>query len=325
MDADKQSQSRRILHIDLTVTAVFILVASIVLIIPGTNRTFLRPVLAIPYLTILPGYALVSALFPEADGAHTGAASAGTTGSIDALERVALSFGLSVLIVPSLGLILNFTPLGLRLLPVIITVSGVTLVFIFVAVWRRAALDPADRFQVSLSGWLPELRGHSWSGLVLDVLLVGTILLATVGAGYVFAAPGQGEEFTEFYLVTEGDSGTFTADEYPTNFTQGETKSLHVSVENHEGTPARYTIVTRLQRVEQVNGSLSIRDQAELNRTARIVETNRTWRTRQSVTPTMTGDRLRLTYLLYRGSVPQTPTVDNAYQEVHLWINVTAS
>jgi uncharacterized membrane protein len=39
----------------------------------------------------------------------------------------------------------------------------------------------------------------------------------------------------------------------------------------------------------------------------------------------MTGERLRLVYLLYKGSAPPTPTVDNSYREVHLWINVTAN
>jgi uncharacterized membrane protein len=42
------------------------------------------------------------------------------------------------------------------------------------------------------------------------------------------------------------------------------------------------------------------------------------------VTPTLTGQRLRLAYLLYRGSPPPDPTVENAYREVHLWINVSA-
>lgn len=37
----------------------------------------------------------------------------------------------------------------------------------------------------------------------------------------------------------------------------------------------------------------------------------------------MTGDELRLQYLLYRGSPPATSTQSNAYREVHLWVNVT--
>jgi uncharacterized membrane protein len=32
---------------------------------------------------------------------------------------------------------------------------------------------------------------------------------------------------------------------------------------------------------------------------------------------------LRLAYLLYKGEAPPEPTVENAYREVHLWVNVT--
>lgn len=310
--------------VDLAVITGLTITASLAMTVPGIRETPLRLILGIPYLTLVPGYALVSALFPEADGAPVDSESDAVFGGIDGLERVALSFGLSVLIVPLLGLGLNITPWGLRLLPIVLAVSCTTLVLVVVAAWRRAVLDPADRFQVSSSGWFPRRRDHSRTGFALDLLLVATVLLATVGAGYVFAAPGQGEQFTEFYLVTEDDTGAFVADGYPTNFTQGETKSLSVGVENHEGTPVRYTVVTQLQRVERVDGRLVVRERTELDRTARIVDANETWRTQDSVTPTMTGDRLRLTYLLYRDSVPQSTTVNNAYQEIHLWINVTA-
>lgn len=310
---------------DLAVTAALALAASLAMTVPGVSETPLRLILGIPYLTLVPGYALVSALFPEAGGAPVEGESSATTGGIDGLERLALAFGLTVLVVPLLGIVLNFTPLGIQLVPVVGAVTGVTVLLVAIAAWRRAALDPSDRFQMPSDRWLPALRGHSGTGLALNVLLVASVLLAVAAAGYVFVAPGQGEQFTEFYLVTEDDSGTFVADDYPTNFTQGETKSLHVGVENHEGTPVRYTVVAQLQQVERVDGSLAVRDRSELGRSARIVEANTTWRTRESVTPAMTGDRLRLTYLLYRGSVPQTPTVDNAYQDVHLWINVTAS
>jgi uncharacterized membrane protein len=40
----------------------------------------------------------------------------------------------------------------------------------------------------------------------------------------------------------------------------------------------------------------------------------------------MTGEELRLTFLLYRGAaseVPASPDPDGAYRSVHLWIDVT--
>lgn len=309
---------------DLAITAALALAATLAMTVPGLRETPLRLAFGIPYLAVAPGYALVSALFPEADG-RTDDGSADGPGGIDAFERLALSFGLSVLVVPLLGLLLNFTPLGIRLRPVVGAVTGLTLLLVGVAAWRRAALDPADRFGVLPGAWLPDVRGGLRPGIALDAFLVAAVLIATAGAGYVVAAPGQGEQFTELYVVTETDSGEFVADGYPTNFTAGESKSLHVAVANHERRPVRYTLVTQLQQVERDGGTLAVRNRTELDRSARIVQPNRTWRSRKAVAPTMTGDRLRLTYLLYRGSVPETPTVDNAYQEVHLWINVTAS
>jgi len=39
----------------------------------------------------------------------------------------------------------------------------------------------------------------------------------------------------------------------------------------------------------------------------------------------MVGENMRLTFLLYRDSPPQNPSVDTAYREIHLRVNVTAA
>ena len=48
-------------------------------------------------MLFLPGYALIATLFPRKD-------------DLDGIERIALSFGLSIAITPLLGLALNYTP-----------------------------------------------------------------------------------------------------------------------------------------------------------------------------------------------------------------------
>jgi len=62
----------------------------------------------------LPGYALIATLYPRKD-------------DLDAIERVALSFGLSIAISPLLGLALNYTPFGIRLTPILIVLSVFTI------------------------------------------------------------------------------------------------------------------------------------------------------------------------------------------------------
>jgi hypothetical protein len=76
-------------------------------------------------ILFLPGYSLLEMLYPKKD--------------LDELARFGLSIGLSLALVPLVGLALNYTPLGIRLLPVVFSLSGLTLVFLVVALGRKHA------------------------------------------------------------------------------------------------------------------------------------------------------------------------------------------
>ena len=96
-------------------------------------------------MLFLPGYAFIAALFSEAGAGPDHDDSEGLDGAkdehgdsadeysgmrdrgIDGIERVTLSSGLSIAIVPLIVLVLNFTPWGIRLLPILVSVSGSTL------------------------------------------------------------------------------------------------------------------------------------------------------------------------------------------------------
>jgi uncharacterized membrane protein len=323
--------SVRTLPADLAAVVVLAVATTVAATVPGVRETPLRVLLGLPYVLFIPGYALVAALFPEAgespeDG--TGSDEADGREGIDGIERVALSFGLSIAIVPLIGLVLNFTPWGIRLVPILVSVTGVTVVLTAIAVRRRAQLAESERFHVPYEAWLTGVRQElfnpdSRADAGLNVILVVSILLAVGSVGYAVAVPAQGEAFTELYLLTEDESGELVADDYPTEFTQGETRSMIVGIGNHEHETVQYTLVSQLQRVEVQNNTTIVRERDELNRYSPTVAANTTWQTRDSVTPTMSGERLRLTYLLYKDSAPPTPTADNSYREVHLWINVT--
>ncbi|MCC6050331.1 MAG: DUF1616 domain-containing protein, partial [Thermofilum sp.] len=55
------------------------------------------------------------------------------------LERLALSIGLSLALVPLVGLLLNYTPFGIRLYPVLASLSLLTLCLTFIGAWRKLA------------------------------------------------------------------------------------------------------------------------------------------------------------------------------------------
>jgi len=81
----------------------------------------------------LPGYSLIATLFPRKD-------------DLDGIERVALSFGLSIAITPLLGLALNYTPFGIRLSPILIVLSVFTVSLAIGALVRRNRIPEEDRF-----------------------------------------------------------------------------------------------------------------------------------------------------------------------------------
>jgi len=84
-----------------------------------------------------------------------------------------------------------------------------------------------------------------------------------------------------------------------------------------------YTVVVALQAVRFRNNSSGVMRQERLGRFQTRLSHNETWQRNHTIEPTMTGERLRLVYLLYEGAAPSQPTVENAYREVHLWVNVS--
>jgi uncharacterized membrane protein len=320
----------RRLPADLTAIVGLTLVTVAVVFLPVVSETPLRIVFGLPFALFAPGYALIAALFPEA-GTEPAEDTDGEGGSgITGLERVALSFGVSIAVVPLVGLVLNFTPLGIRLVPIVVSLTVLVFGLTAVAMRRRAALPAEERLTVPWRAWIAAGRRElfapeSRTDAALNVLLVISLVVAVSSVGYAVAVPKQGESFSEFYLLTEDESGELVADDYPTELVAGESRSLVVGIGNQEHRTVEYTVVVELSRVAVENNSTRVLDEERLRTFETRLGHNETWQRPHSVTPELTGDRLRLTYLLYRGSPPSEPTTENAYRELHLWVNVTSS
>lgn len=99
------------------------LLSAVFLLATSGLALYLRYAFGSVFILFLPGYALIEALYPKKE--------------LDELTRFALSIGLSLAIVPLAGLILNYTPFGLRLLPVAVFLAGTTIALLTVALTRR--------------------------------------------------------------------------------------------------------------------------------------------------------------------------------------------
>lgn len=84
----------------------------------------LRWVFGSLFVLFIPGYVTVEALFTEER-------------QLDSIERFALSVGLSLALVPLVGFLLNYTPWGIRLNPIVISLTVLTVGLAMIAVTRR--------------------------------------------------------------------------------------------------------------------------------------------------------------------------------------------
>lgn len=253
--------------------------------------------------------------------------SAGGRSGIDGIERVALSFGLSIAIVPLIGLVLNFTPWGIRLVPIAVSVSLFTAGSVVVAAVRRWELPPEERFAVPYHDWIAAGKAELFDpddrvDAGLNVLLGLSILLAVGSVGYAVAVPQDGEQFTEFYILTENEDGELVADGYPQELVVGEATELVVGIGNQEHETTSYSVVIQLQKVETANNETTVRRRDEIDRFSTRLDHNETRHTYRTITPTFAGEDLRIKFLLFRGEPPSSPTAENAYRDLHLWVDV---
>ncbi|WP_440005662.1 DUF1616 domain-containing protein [Halomicrococcus sp. SG-WS-1] len=321
--------------LDLAALVAFVGVVNFALSQPLVRGTPLAVALGLPLVFFAPGYAVLAALFPgsspgKVDGWVRTVAGRREQG-ITTGERLALAFGTSVALLPPLWVALSLAGVDFTPLTVLAAVSGLTFVGVVGGAVRRARIPPGDRYDVplrSLAGRFRESVTDNEDDVdaALNVALALAIVAATASIGFAVAVPTDGERFSHLSLLTRGEDGDLVEAGYPENVTAGEDEHLTVAVENHEGRTVEYTLVVELQRVEEAaGGGGRVVEQTELRRTQHSVAAGKTWRTRDHIEPTMTGEDLRLTYLLYEGEPPADPSKSNADQHAHIWINVTAA
>lgn len=132
-----------------TVTFSSLAVISVFLIDAGNYPlVYLRYMLGAFFILGIPGYALSKALFPIDFPVKF------KSENLDNVERVAFSVGISLVLVPSVGLLMNYTPWGISLNPIILSLYGLTLIFATIGLTRsyksgaKISIDLTDSYQL---------------------------------------------------------------------------------------------------------------------------------------------------------------------------------
>jgi len=228
----------------------------------------LRIILALPLALFFPGYTLLSALFPRRE-------------DLDSFRRMVFSVGLSIVVLPLIGLALNYTPWGIEPFPILVSLFLFILITSSIAWYRQQEVPGPERLiftlEIRLSGW------KRMSGLTrtLAVIMLVAVLTAIGSLGYAMTTPGQGDRYTEFY-ITEYDAAEYT---YET--TAEQPVYLTMVIVNHEHEPKGY-------RVEIVSGGDSIR-----SLTTGTLDHDEEWRSRVDFVLSVPGENRKVEFYLY--------------------------
>ena len=207
----------------------------------------------------------------------------------------------------------------------VVALAGFTILVSQAAAVRRLRVPPEQRPEFHpvrvVGGGVRSFRRRSLFGKVTALVLVAGLVVGMGSVLVAVASPPAANGFSDFFVTTENEAGELVASDYPSSMVEGESASLVVGVENHERRAQEYTVVVQLHRVE----GEEVTERAELDRFSDTVPPGETWQVDHEATPTLVGEDLRLTYLLYRGEPPETPTRENAYHDLYVWMDVEAS
>ena len=304
----------KLIPADLAIVGVWLAAGIMAIYVPLLDITPVRFVLVLPVLLFIPGYCLISALFPK-------------DGDINLTERLVLSIGLSIAVVPIIGLGLNFTPWGIRLDPLVLSLTLFTLVMMGVTFYRRSLIPFEERFSMPFSGIAGTIReemfpaGSSRVDRLLSAALVLGILITMVITVFVISVPREGEKFTEFYILGENR----TAANYPALSIVGQNYSMFVGIGNHEYRDTSYTIETWLMRTEfdNVTNTSLITAMDPNDRLSLSLTHNETRIIPYNLSVKKTG-YTRIEFLLFDENVPGfevtgSDRINASYRNLHLW------
>jgi uncharacterized membrane protein len=117
---------------DLGVMFVISVAALLSIFLPVVSTSVIRPICVLAFIFFVPGYSFVAAVLPSRS-------------DLAFAPRIVLAVTLSIIIVPLIGFILNFTPLAISFIPYLAAQTVVTMILILIAATRSAKLPENER------------------------------------------------------------------------------------------------------------------------------------------------------------------------------------
>ena len=200
-------------------------------------------ILSVPFVLFLPGYSAMALLFPDR--------------RLDIIERIALSFGLSIAIAPLVGIGLRYAPSGFSLALMMLIIAMMTLVLALLSFYTRNRMVNAYLPIDPILAWcrIRSLSGKGGvTGKVFSLLLAVAIIASTSALAYLVMNPPPEESFTEFSMLGPGRNRTV----YPENLIVGEATTVYLGIANHEHRQVEYKIEVWLCNMTVIDNQTNV-------------------------------------------------------------------
>lgn len=272
----------------MNLIVVFLLTIFSIPLIYWEPSSFLRIILGLFLIIVFPGYSLVESLFPRKS-------------DLDGIERVALSIGLSLALIPILGLILNFSPWGIKFESILFAASLWITIFSLLGLYRRRSASENASIKVEIlktKAWITQHRRPPDIAVIALIIIASIILI--LGVSWRIQSPSSGEPFTEFYVLGE----TRMLQDYPTNLSLGSTQNYRIGIINNEEAETIYSVKAFIKEDsvgEKVGIRLGIGDK---------------WEEEFGIVPKGGGTQEKLVFELYREDEK------DPYRKLHLFVDI---
>ncbi len=284
---------------DLLVVLLVTVLTIIFTIVPALNDTILKSILGMIEVLFIPGYMLIAVLFPKK-----------TLGNV---ERIALSIGSNMVVVPLLGLILNFT-FGLGPIQVLTILCIYAIIMISIAMYQRGKISDEERFSIDIHNIYKiinneiinnGLRSKYRKDTILTIVLIISMIFAIGMMYFAITTPKIGERFTEFYVLNASEKA-----QYPTNLKVDTPATFIIGVTNHEYTDIDYTI--------QTVSNNDIMDSEKIT-----LKHNDSWKKDITFTPNKEGSDSKIEFLLFKdNNIENMGNNTEPYRKLYLNVNV---
>jgi uncharacterized membrane protein len=245
-----------------------------------------RIILGSLLVLIIPGYTLLSALIPRKD-------------KMNSFERVIFSFGLSFATTAFIGIALSFTPWGIQITSIIITLAAFILITAAIGWYRQKLIPEVERYYFTISSGSFRKAGTRKKSIWLYIL---TALVIAFSGWVIYTVSNsiQDEKYTEFYILDSSGQ----AQNYPQQLDMGDSIDIIVGIINHEDEAMNYQV------------KVTIDNEAATEITTGPIDHFEKWERDIHLNPALCGNNQKVEIWLYRSGETQP------YQEKPLYFYI---